>query len=97
MAPAIAWWPVVLTSSCAPLVKASDWHSEEEVRVNGLLGEHDADFDYYEEFLFKDTDFKALWSPDLNGTEDDETVVARRGYVNLHPSRWFLPFDPETF
>lgn len=59
--------------------------------------ERDTDFDHYEDALFKDTDFKVLWSPHLDGIEDDETVAARLGYANLQPSRWFLPFDPETF
>lgn len=59
--------------------------------------ERDTDFDYYEDALFKDTDFKVLWSPHLDGIEDDETIAARLGYANLQPSRWFLPFDPETF
>ncbi len=64
-------------------------------QIDGL-GDN-ADFDYYEDALFKDYDFKVLWSPDLDGIEDDEMIVARLGYMNLHPSRWFLPFDPETF
>lgn len=69
----------------------------DEVEQLTTDAERDADFDYCEDELFKDTDFKVLWSPHLDGIEDDETVVARLGYANLQPSRWFLPFDPETF
>lgn len=53
----------------------------------------DADFGLYETELFKDHDFKVLWAPELDGIEDDETIVSWLGYTNLQPSRWFLPFN----
>lgn len=51
----------------------------------------DTNFDFYDDQLFEDRDFEVLWSAELDGIENDEEVVLHMRYVNLHPSRWFLP------
>lgn len=51
----------------------------------------DTNFDFFEDQLFEDRDFEVLWSAELDGIENDEAVAIHMRYVNLHPSRWFLP------
>ena len=51
----------------------------------------DTNFDFFEDQLFEDRDFEVLWSPELDGIENDEAIAIHMRYVNLHPTRWFLP------
>ena len=56
----------------------------------------DYDFDLMSDVLLKDNDVMRLFDPHLDGIDDPQNDYAvDRGMVNLHPSRWFLPFDPD--
>lgn len=58
--------------------------------------EFDYDFDLMHDVLLKDNDVMRLFDPHLDGIDDPENeYAASRGIVNLHPTRWFLPFDPD--
>jgi hypothetical protein len=58
--------------------------------------EFDYDFDLMSDVLLKDNDVMRLFDPQLDGIDDPQNdYAADRGMVNLHPSRWFLPFDPD--
>lgn len=44
--------------------------------------------------LLRDLDVLLLFDLRLDGIDDPEGEVARiEGTANLHPARWFLPFD----
>jgi hypothetical protein len=43
------------------------------------------------EVLFEDHDVLLLFDPGHDGIESD--LADPRRFINLHPSRWFLPFD----
>lgn len=57
--------------------------------VHGL----EFDADAASESLFNDHDVFMLWNPLLDGIENDEETLARLGTADLHPSRWFEPFN----
>ena len=54
-------------------------------------GHADTDFELIRDALLQDDDILMLFDPALDGIDEPDS-----GYrtVNLHPSRWFLPFDP---
>lgn len=59
-------------------------------------GEEDVDFDGATEVLLADHDVLWLFQPEADGIEDAENDLNRNmAMTNLHPKRWFLPFDPE--
>lgn len=56
------------------------------------LGDSDTDFESARDALLRDDDVLMLFDPSLDGIDDPDS-----GYrtANLHPERWFLPFEPE--
>lgn len=78
---------------------AADWHADgwfddahrDELARLATNSERDRDFDWYADTLFEDRDFEVLWMPHLDGVEGDDRFAHVR-FVNLHRSRWFLPF-----
>lgn len=57
-------------------------------------GEADHDFELMRDILLRDLDVLLLFDLRLDGIDDPESEVARiEGTANLHPARWFLPFD----
>jgi hypothetical protein len=63
-------------------------------QFNELLpscGDDDIDFDLASCMVSADDDVEALWDPARDGIEIDPDSTNR--YVNLHPLRWFLPFE----
>ena len=54
-------------------------------------GEGDEDFDLVSDVLAADDDVTRLWDPASDGIEDEDSPETR--FVNLHPRRWFLPFN----
>ncbi|MBC2868610.1 hypothetical protein [Streptomyces mexicanus] len=65
--------------------------------VAGLPEERaDFDWDACSDVLFQDHDVLMLFDNSLDGIEDPEGDVHQSlGMVNLAPSDWFAPFDPE--
>jgi hypothetical protein len=55
--------------------------------------DHDQDFDWVREILFRDHDVLLLFEDSLDGIEDADSAHSKEyGLANLHPDRWFLPF-----
>ncbi len=81
------------------LRSAGDFHADSlwpEPDVLAALPSHefDYDFDLMSDVLLKDNDVMRLFDPQLDGIDDPQNdYAADHGMVNLHPSRWFLPFD----
>lgn len=57
-------------------------------------GATDSDFELMRDILLRDNDVLMLFDPSLDGIDDpDNALTAAYRTVNLHPNRWFLPFD----
>lgn len=65
---------------------------DERIALLPALGDSDTDFESARDVLLRDDDVLMLFDPSLDGVDDPDS-----GYrtVNLHPERWFLPFEPD--
>jgi hypothetical protein len=66
-----------------------------ELRGASVLG-LEYDVESASESLFHDHDVFMLWNPMLDGIENDTETLAKLGTADLHPSRWFEPFNHVT-
>jgi hypothetical protein len=89
---------VHLIARTAQAALDDDWMAMSEELASRLpdQGEDDVDFDGATEVLLADHDVLWLFQPEADGIEDPENDLNRNmAMTNLHPKRWFLPFDPE--
>lgn len=81
-----------LESELAEYEDVSDWIGLDD--CDELFPAHflDGDISMLRDCLFEDHDVLMLYDMALDGLEDSE-VTQTLGAVNLHPSKWFLPFN----
>jgi hypothetical protein len=60
----------------------------------GLIDDPQRDADFFRDVLLQDDDVVCLFVPALDGLESEDSTLRAIGLANLHPSRWFLPFEP---